>query len=69
MTTTLRLAAAFTLAATGAGGVVITDTDAAQDDDYGYTVQASNISMMPEELQLGMTEQELRDLLGFLKGE
>ena len=31
--------------------------------------ETNSLSMMPEELEAGMTRQELRDLLGFLKGE
>ena len=32
-------------------------------------LESNSLSMMPEELEAGMTRQELRDLLGFLKGE
>jgi putative membrane-bound dehydrogenase-like protein len=32
-------------------------------------LETNSLSMMPEELESGMTRQELRDLLGFLKGE
>ena len=32
-------------------------------------LETNSLSMMPEELEAGMTRQELRDLLGFLKAE
>ena len=32
-------------------------------------LESNSLSMMPESLESGMTHQELRDLLGFLKGE
>jgi len=32
-------------------------------------IEATSLSMMPEELEQAMTRQEIRDLIGFLKGE
>lgn len=33
------------------------------------TLRSTNLSLMPEEIEMNLTRQELRDLIGFLKGE
>lgn len=33
------------------------------------SIYCTNLSLMPEELEKGMTKQEIRDLIGFLKGD